>query len=814
MQYKFTAKSSITISILAVSTFLTACGDTGSSAQKSDTSENYKAEIKRTSYGIPHITADDFGSLGYGEGYVAAEDHVCNISHAVVQVRGELAKFHGPGKNNRNLMSDAVIRGLEIPDKALELFNQQPLENREWVAGYAAGFNRYIQETGRDNITSWCKGAEWVREITPEDILSRGITISRTVPRIAAMVASATPPSSSEGEISFNSATPELFAEAYGGAHMEGKGSNGWAIGKDLTENGRGMLLGNPHYPWIGPDRFWEKHLTIPGKFNVYGAQLTGIPGVGIGFNENVAWTHTVSNSQRIVIYKLDLVPGDPTSYLYDGEPRKMRSHTVSVPIKTETGEITEKEHTVWFSHYGPMLMMPGLEWTDKTAFTVRDANAENYYGLSQWKDMALATDMDSFKEAHRKWNAMPWVNTMATSSDGRAVYLDGSNVGNLSDEAIAEWRENVKTDPLTKALYGRRGLTLLNGSDSRFEWQAHAEAKIDGVVPFINKPQQDRTDYIFNANDSYWLTNAKEPLSGYSPLYGEVETPRSLRTRMNAMQLDSSDPNSTAGADGKFSMAELQAALFTNRSLAAELLRDELVEACIASPSVTIDEQEVDLTAACRVLQGYNGRLDLDSKGAVLFREWITSYSWADTKNAGALFAVPFDPADPVNTPRTLSDKALAVQKLGKAVLTLQTAGLALDSTLADTQFAYRGTEKIAVHGGGGVEGIANVIDSRRVTNAAAFQVNANRIGKSRRLTDKGYPITGGSSYILSLYYTDQGPVAEAFLTYSQSGDATSEFFSDQTKLFADKKWRPILFKTVDINKDVQSSMILEGAK
>ena len=40
----------------------------------------YEAQIRRTSYGIPHIKAKDFGSLGYGEGYAQAEDHLCTVA--------------------------------------------------------------------------------------------------------------------------------------------------------------------------------------------------------------------------------------------------------------------------------------------------------------------------------------------------------------------------------------------------------------------------------------------------------------------------------------------------------------------------------------------------------------------------------------------------------------------------------------------------------------------------------------------------------------------------------------------------------------
>ena len=70
------------------------------------------------------------------------------------------------------------------------------------------------------------------------------------------------------------------------------------------------MLLANPHFPWEGELRFWEVQLTVPGELDVYGAQLSGLPGIGIGFTEASAWTHTVSAGKRFTAYKLTLVPG------------------------------------------------------------------------------------------------------------------------------------------------------------------------------------------------------------------------------------------------------------------------------------------------------------------------------------------------------------------------------------------------------------------------------------------------------------------------------------------------------------------------
>ncbi|MCF8473458.1 MAG: acylase [Emcibacter sp.] len=790
---------------------------TSCSEQKSVNASFYKSEIKVTSFGIPHITADDFGSLGFGEGYMAARDHVCNIAYGLVEARGERAKYFGAGEKNKHVKSDVLIKALDISDNAEQYFKGQTDENQQWISGYTSGYNKYINDIGRDNITSWCKGADWVHEVKPQDIFARFLLLAQTTRYMSGMIVSAAPPQSEAEKSGDKTAkldlTSEEFAEStkdLGGRHM---GSNAWAFGKNRTENGRGMLLGNPHYPWTGTDRFWEKHLIIPGRLNIYGTHLLGAPGVAIGFNENVGWSHTVSDSERVVFYTLDLVPGDPTSYFYDGKPRKMIAKKISLPVKDENGTETIENHVVWFSHYGPMVNLPNAPWTTTRAITIRDANVDNHNLLDQWKDMDLAKDMDSFKQAHKKWNAMPWVNSMATSKDGRAVYIDGTNVARLSPEAIALWRDRTQTDPLTKEFNEKLEHIILDGSDSRFEWQPHPEARVAGVVPFVEQPQYDRSDYIFNANDSYWLTNAKEPLEGYSPLFGPERTARTLRTRMNAKFLSDTSPKGPAGEDGKFSLQEMQAAILSNRSLTAELLLDELVSACTAQPAIKYGSKTVDLSKACIILKGYNKHLDLDANGAVLFREWITLYPYEESFKKGELFAIAFDPNDPINTPRDLADKTLALVKLAEAIENMQSADLSLDSTLGDIQFSYKSQEKIAIHGGLNEEGIANIIDQWRY-DAMAPQVNGNRIASSKYLTDVGYSVTAGTSFLLSLSYTDEGPKAEAFLTYGESGDPTSEHYTDQTKLFAKKQWRPILFNMTDINQDIKESFILTGPR
>ena len=764
--------------------------------------DGYEVTIRRGAYGIPHISADDYGSLGYGEAYAAAEDHVCNIAYTLLQARGELARFLGPGDANAHLHFDALHRAMDIAGQSRAAHGRQSAQIREWVAGYTAGYNRYLREHPGSRNSSWCSGAAWLRPATPETFTARMVLAAQTLPRMATAIVATQPPSPA-ARAALGPYDTDLLTASLDQASLSGMGSNGWALGKAMTENGRGLLLANPHYPWYGTSRFWEKHLTIPGELDVYGAQLLGSPGVGIGFNRHVGWTHTVSASQRLVLYRLELVPGEPLRYRYGDEERSIEARTVSVPVLDENGDLRDAESTVYFSHYGPLLTLPGAEWDERYAYAVRDANAGNDLLLAQWLAMGTAESMDEFIDAHRSYNAMPWVNTIASSADGRAVYLDNSSTGYLRDDTEERWRKSLATDRLAAELYQQRGMVLLDGSNPGNEWIEDPSATVPGTTPFSQRPFLEREDYVFNANDSYWLTSPREPVNGYTVLYGATETSRSLRTRMNIRMLE--NRYGDAGEDGRFTIEEVQRALFANRGLAAELLLDELVNACRSSGDDALLE-------ACDVLADYDGTLNLDSPGAVLFREWITRYDYDATKSAGALFTIAFDPQRAAETPRQLADENGALQKLRAAVDLLRGADIALDATLRDTQFAYRAGEAIPVHGGNGREGVANLQQSGDPSASPIAGVKPEPVGDSRKLTDAGYPVVHGSSFILTLTFEEDGPSAEALLSYSQSGNPNSEHFADQTRLYSEKRWRPVAFDAAAVAADTRSIRVLRS--
>ena len=429
---------------------------------------------------------------------------------------------------------------------------------------------------------------------------------------------------------------------------------------------------------------------------------------------------------------------------------------------------------------------------------------------------MAQAEDMDDFIDAHRQFNAMPWINTIAASADGRAVYIDNSTVGALSPESMGTWQTQIAANPRLQYLYLARGLVILDGSSKTNDW-IETDSPVPNTEPFDRRPLIESENYVFNANDSYWLSDPENPAQALSPLYGATNSPRSVRTRMNIELLRPDSPLGFAGDDGKFNITEVQEALFGNQSLTAQLLLPELLAECEANPKQSLsDGTEVDLSDACGVLAVWDQAFNNESRGAVLFREWLTRYPYNETYLGSTLFKNGFDPAKPATTPNGLANPSEALAKLAEATAMLEAAGFELDIALGELQRGHRSNEVFPVHGGNRHEGIANlqVTTSRgdNPTETPIFTGSNNYVGDSESLSNSGYNVVHGSSFIMTLSYTDEGPEAEAILSYSQSGDPESPYFSDQTALYRDKTWRKILFKPEAIAAGAVSTRVLES--
>lgn len=726
------AKLAIAFSLSAL--MLACAPDGGVSGNGASESISETVDVRWTEHGIPHITAQTWEGLGFGFAHSVAQNGVCVLAKELVTVNGELAKYFGA--ENGNVNSDAFHRALLNDAKIDEYLAASSADSNAMDSGYARGYNRYI-DTHADQLPASCAGAEWVKPIDERDLarLAIGVGIRYGLGRVTDQIATAAP----------NQAIASLKPIDLS-LDVEKIGSNAYAFGSELTDTGRGILLGNPHYPWQGPSRFHMAHLTLPGEIDFMGVGLIATPRLAIGFNETIAWSHTVSTALRFTFFRLDLVPGNPMAYLVGDQERSIEA--IEVAVETATGI---ENRTVYLTHLGPVVAGPSTPWSDQHVYVMRDVNYENYRTGDQYAAMQRSTNVTQLKQALADHQGAAFVNTIAADKAGGALYADMSAIPNVSVDLIARCAVDQSA--------GAR-ITTLNGSDPSCDWQIDESAAAPGLMPPSQQPSLITTTYAGNSNDSYWLSNPAMRLEGYSPIIGDENAQRTLRTRSGLKFVEE-----VLSAGEKFDQATVENLLFSHRHYGAELFLDEVLEVCADDPT---------LAEACAVLAYWDRRQTVESRGAHIFNEFF-----AETNQLSAHYAVPFNNADPVHTPRGLTIDEAATRDailaaLHVAVDRITDAGIALDARWGDVQFEIRNGEKIGIPGGDGRAGMFSVISARFDGDNGGYT-----------------PIVTGNSYIQSVTWNEDGsPSARAILTYSQSPEPDSPYYADQTKIYSQSQW------------------------
>ena len=731
------------------------------SAQAQTPSTHVSAEIRRTTFGVPHIKAADERGLGYGIGYAYAQDNLCLLANEVTTVNGERSKFFGPEgqtlEQRDNLSSDVFFKWLNTPHAVDAFWQAQTPQVQALIEGYVAGYNRQLSE--RNHLPAACDNPS-VRPLTPQDLvkLTRRLLVEGGVGQFAEALVGATPPQASARLAS----RPQPFALA--AERMQrfalDRGSNAVAIGRERSNTGRAMLLANPHFPWVGGMRFYEMHLTIPGKLDVMGAALPGLPLINIGFNQHMAWTHTVDTSKHFTLYRLALDPQDPKRYLLDGQSLPLHEQTVSVEVKQADGSVKPQSRVIYSSAFGPVVQWPGkLDWDDHVAFSLRDANLDNDRVLQQWYAINQAHSLDALQASVNRLQGIPWVNTLAVDDQGQTLYMNLSVVPYVDQAKLA-----ACSDPAAGL-----EMILLDGSRSTCAWTVDPHAAQAGIYPARQLPQLRRTDYVQHSNDSAWMANPQAPLRGYSPLISQDAQPLGPRARFALQRL--SQP-------GTLGVLDLQGMVMDNRVYLAGQVMTDLLHVCQA-------EQQAPLVAVCASLKAWDQQANLDSGiGLVHFQNLM-----AQLFEVPDVWRVPFSPADPQHTPRGLNIEQPAVRQavheaLAASAAQVAQAGLSTDVTWGEIQGVSVGGQRTPIHGGPAVLGVYN-----------AMQSVPGEGGKQE--------VVSGTSYVQTVTFDEHGPQAQGMLAFSLSSDPASRHASDQTRAFSKKQWQTLPFTDAQINAD-----------
>lgn len=724
----------------------------------------YDVTIRITEHGIPHIRSNTLPGMAYGAGWITTAEATCNLMDTLLTARGQRSLYEGPDatyKDNvggaaTNLEWDTLVTDLR-DRRVVERLLADPVAGpsgraKAMVVAETAGINAWLAE--HEITDPACVDDEWIKpDVTTTDVwyaFYLAQLISSTT-RLLPQVTGATPPTAAT-----RPAPTPTRAELREALEQDGRfGSNATAVGGDETSTRRGMILGNPHFPWLGRYRFTQMHLTVPGKLNVAGGALTGFPAVNIGFNKDVAWSHTVSTGYRFTPYQYTTA-GTPTSYrTAGGGTAELERRDVEVQVRTDAG-VETVTRTLWRTPQGYVLDAPSLfmGWTEASFWAFRDANAEHLRTFDTFLSMNMARSVRNLLRRQDRGGGMPWVNTVAADRAGDVLYADHAVTPHVTDALARRC-----LTPAGALIFSAAGLPGLDGTraSTGCAWGTDQDAQRPGILGPSHLPEVVRRDWVVNANDSYWMPNDEVRLTGYPRIIGCEDCERTMRTKVVMAYVRD---RLKVGKETPRTLADHQHA---NRVYAAEVARagGRLDQVCDAT----------GLTAACQVLHDWDGRSDATSSaGAAIFQEFA---HLADQRDV-SLWEVPFSATNPLTTPRTLSTAQPVADAMAAAIARVTERDPDLSKTYGELHHSGdRGSAGWPLGGGlGDRTGDANAVSST--------------LGDP--VLD---PVTRGSSYIQAIAFRGRtGIDARTILTYSQYEDPASPWSDDQTEMFSEEQW------------------------
>jgi acyl-homoserine-lactone acylase len=750
---------------------LLAAFGSGDAAARSDPT---RFSIVRNAVGVPHVQAASLEGVAKGLGYAYAADNFCLLQDQVITVNGDRSRWFGPTHTYpidplkppvANLEADFFYRFTIDSNQARAVHESADANTRALFRGYLAGINGYFSATPAEQIDPACRTR--ARALTDID-LYRLLTAMLTRATSAAFFQQlATPPAL---PTTVTAASPQADAPQLPQL-PHALASNGWAFGRDVVDpaQGRSLLFGNPHFPLAGFERFYEARLTVPGQLDTSGVTLMGLPLIAIGYNKDLAWTHTVSTARRFTLHELALKPGDPLTYLVDGVEKPIVPVDVTVPLPANYGRPASMTRRYYRTEFGPLFQFPhpqiGLVWSTTRAYALQDVNLDNNRAVSSWLAAGQSRSVNELRTALGALRGIPYVNTIAADRRGEVLYGDLSAVPAVEASTL----QTCKPSAVGQAWLSTLAIIVLDGSKATCHWgrpEVPAEARL---LPADRLPSVVRTDFVANSNDSYWLANPGHSFaSDLSPILGLTGVPQSLRTRAGLQLIQ--DRLAAPAPHAKISAEAIKTLWARNDNHAASLVLDDLLAMVAASGSTVVtasNGHSVDAAQALTVLTAWDRTSRSVARGAVLFRE-----VWTRLAKDKSIFAVPFDPQQPQTTPRGLAanKRAVVSAALGDAILALRAQGIAVDAMLGAVQYVQASgklQQRLPISGGEEIEGVLNKT-------------------ASQPMVEGRYLPAQGTSYVQFVTLGERGARAEGWLGYSQSTDPRSPHVDDQLPLWS----------------------------
>jgi penicillin amidase len=471
-----------------------------------------RAEVYFDERMVPHVFADHDEDAYFVQGFLHARDRLWQMEFQSRAAAGRLSEIFG----EKALGFDRRQRRLGMvyaAEKALELWENDELTKRMCDA-YTAGINAFITQLPSsklpieykllgyvpekwtnlksvlffkamsDDLTGYetdfentnllkIIGEKDFRMLFPQvqDSLSPIIPVGTPFTRSADIPVA---PANADSAY-FHRSDSLWFAEAF--KPDPDNGSNNWAVAGSRTRSGKPILCNDPHLGINLPSIWYEIQISTP-SFNAYGVSFPGLPGVVIGFNDNVAFGFTNAGRDMKDYYEVRFQDNTRSAYWFNGKWLKADQRIERIGMKGG-GQVLD---TVAYTVFGPV--MYDRSFQDKLkqnkAYALRWIAHFPSNPMRMWYGLNRAKNYTDYLKAIRYYNE-PAQNMLFASKDGD----------------IAIWQEG--NFPLR---WPGQGDFVMPGTDSSYLWDRfiprednpHTLNPVQGYISSANQRPVDST--------------------------------------------------------------------------------------------------------------------------------------------------------------------------------------------------------------------------------------------------------------------------------------------------------------------------------
>ncbi|MDX6302245.1 MAG: penicillin amidase [Nocardioidaceae bacterium] len=371
-----------------------------------------KVTVLRDASGIPQVYASTSHDLFYAQGYTQAQDRFFEMDVRRHTTAGRLSEMFGAATLGVD-KTIRTMGWRRVAQQELSRLNPQTLAylqaysdgvnayihshspsqmSLEYTVLGLGGLDYRVEDWSPTDSVSWLKAMAWDLRGNMDQEIQRGLMSATRTPAEIAQLYPPYPLRRHRPIVDQGAVVDDVFEQnaTTGGSRKPGRpplgkaaedalrrldrtlhglpqmlagpnsggdgiGSNAWVVDGDHSTTGKPILANDPHLGVSLPGIWYQMglhctHLDADCPFDVTGFTFSGLPGVVIGHNQQIAWGFTNLGPDVIDLY-LEKVTGH--TYLYAGRQHALRMRQEEIKV---LGRDRPFRFTVRATRHGPLL--------------------------------------------------------------------------------------------------------------------------------------------------------------------------------------------------------------------------------------------------------------------------------------------------------------------------------------------------------------------------------------------------------------------------------------------------------------------------